>query len=99
MSYDNTLKSVMPSTRKIQVTLMNEEYDLLARIARREGKKLAAVVRESIHKYSILPESERAKRKALEDLFSLPPTSAPESYKHWKNQYNDLKKKGKKVLS
>lgn len=89
----------MPKTRKIQVTLDNQEYELLARIARREHKKLAAVVRESIHKYSIYPESERAKRKALEDLFSLPPTPVPESYRDWKLQYNDLKKGREKISS
>lgn len=89
----------MPKTRKIQVTLDNHEYEQLAQIARREGKKLATVVRESIQKYSILPEAERAKRRALEDLFSLPPTPVPGNYKDWKSQYDGLKKKGKKISS
>jgi len=87
----------MAKTRKVQVTLDNQEYEFLARIARREGKKLAAVVRESIQKYTVLPESERTKRKALEDLFSMPPTPVPERYGDWESEYNDLKKGAKKI--
>jgi len=86
----------MAKSRKIQVTLEDPEYELLARIASREHRKLASIVRESIHRYSILPESERTKRKALEELFSLPPASIPENYKEWKLQYHDLKKGKKK---
>lgn len=40
----------MPKTRKIQVTLEEEEYDNLAQMARREGKKLAAIVRDGASK-------------------------------------------------
>jgi hypothetical protein len=56
-----------------------------------EGKKLAAVVREWIRKYSLSPDARRAKRKALQDLLSLPPTPVPGSYQKWKHQYGKLK--------
>jgi hypothetical protein len=43
----------MARTRKVQITLEETEYATLVRLARMEGKKLAAVVRESIRKYSL----------------------------------------------
>ncbi len=89
----------MLKTRKIQVTLEKEEFENLAQMARREGKKLAAVVRESIRKYSVWPETERTKRAALEELFSLPPTPVPKSCHQWKREYLALKTKDKKGAS
>ena len=85
----------MSKNRKIQVTLEEEQYEKLARIAEREGKKLAGVVRESIEKYCLEPELQRRKREALEAIFSLPPTPAPD-LGEWKQQYGGLKTKSKK---
>ena len=85
----------MPKTRKIQVTLEEEQYEELRRLARRDGKKLAAIVRESVVRYCLNPEANRAKAEALQDLLSLQPTSAPESYREWKREYATLKTKGK----
>ena len=82
-------------TKKIQVTLHEEQYDELRRIADRDGKKLAYVVREAIEKYCLNPEADRAKREALQVLFSLPPTPAPKSYAEWKREYATLKTKAK----
>ena len=81
----------MPKTKKIQVTLDEAQYQELARIARRDGKKLASLVRESIQKYCLTPEAERVKRRALQKLLSLAPTPAPEIYGDWKQKYGDLK--------
>ncbi len=89
----------MPKTRKVQITLEQDEFDNLVLISRREGKKLAAVVRESIRKYSLLPEKERTRRTALEELLSLPPTPVPQSYSRWKRDYGALKTKNKKSRS
>jgi hypothetical protein len=89
----------MQKTRKIQVTLDEKEYELLAQIARQNGKKLAAVVRESILQYSLQPETERAGQQALDDLFSLPPTPVPKAYKDWESQYHDYKKGERKIPS
>ena len=47
----------MPKTRKVQVTLEETQYEELARIAERDGKKMAAVVRESIERYCLDPEA------------------------------------------
>lgn len=80
----------MAKTRKIQVTLEEAQYEALAQIAERDGKKLAAVVRESVVQYCLCPEARKAKRQALKALLeeSAPP---PEEYAAWKRQYLDLK--------
>jgi hypothetical protein len=73
-------------TRKVQVTLEEAQYDALAKIAERDGKKLAAVVRESVVEYCLGPESKKAKERALRALLaeSAPP---PEEYGEWERQY------------
>lgn len=77
-------------TKKVQVTLDEVEYRELARIAERDGRKMAAVVRESIEKYCLEPEREREKREALEQLGSV---SLPveEDYEAWEREYGSLK--------
>jgi predicted DNA-binding protein len=77
-------------TRKVQVTLEETQYETLARIAERDGKKLAAVVRESIERYCLDPESRQAKRDALEELLSLS-APVPEDYRAWEREYSALK--------
>lgn len=80
----------MAKTRKIQVTLEESQYESLARIAERDGKKLAAVVRESVVQYCLGPESRKAKQDALKALLSetAPP---PEEYAGWEHEYAKLK--------
>ncbi len=85
----------MAKTRKIQVTLEESEYETLARIAERDGKKLAAVVRESIGRYCLDPESKRAKREALEALLAVS-SAAPEDYASWERQYAAFKTESKR---
>lgn len=80
----------MPKTRKVQVTLEETQYEELARIAERDGKKMAAVVRESIERYCLDPEARQAKREALEQLLSLS-APAPEDYRDWEREYSALK--------
>lgn len=77
-------------TRKVQVTLEEPDYQALLRVAEREKKKLAAVVRESIEKYCVEPESARARRASLTALFSI---DAPVVDDHavWERQYSSLK--------
>ena len=86
----------MVKTRKVQVTLEESEYESLARIAERDGKKLAAVVRESIVRYCLGPEARKAKERALESLLaeSAPP---PEDYGAWKREYLQMKSEARQV--
>ncbi len=86
----------MRKTRKIQVTLEEEQYEQLTRIASRQGKKLAGVVRESIEKYCLTPEKERIKQEALQQLLSLEPTPVPKDYGDWKRQYGSFKTEAKR---
>jgi hypothetical protein len=86
----------MARVPKVQVTLDAMQYRQLVEIARRDGKKLAAVVRESVEKYCVEPERERSRQKALETLLGLPPQPVPEDYSHWERQYGALKRKQKK---
>jgi hypothetical protein len=81
----------MAKTRKIQVTFDEAAFELLSDIARRDGKKLAGVVREAAEKYAIGPESERAKREALKELLALPPVPPPAEYREWKREYGARK--------
>lgn len=76
------------------MTLEETQYETLARIAERDGKKMAAVVRESIERYCIAPESRQAKREALEELLSLS-APVPEDYRDWEREYAELKTGGK----
>ena len=80
----------MAKTRKVQVTLEETQYETLARIAERDGKKMAAVVRESIERYCLAPETKQAKREALEVLLSLA-APVPEDYRDWEREYAALK--------
>ena len=80
----------MAKTRKIQVTLEESQYAALARIAERDEKKLAAVVRESIVRYCLEPESKKAKREALKALLAMS-AAAPEDYASWEREYVSLK--------
>ncbi len=81
----------MAKTRKIQVTLDEAQYEQLAEIARREDKKLARVVRESIVRYCIEPAVERKRQEALQTLMALEPTPVPEDYAGWESEYARLK--------
>ena len=85
----------MPKTRKVQVTLEEEQYEILARIAERDGKKMAAVVRESIERYCLDPESKQARQDALKALLSLS-APAPKDYRGWEREYAALKTEDKR---
>ncbi len=83
----------MAMTRKVQVTFDDPQFSALEQVARHEGKKLAAVVRESVEKYCLEPEREQRKRQALSELFALEPAPVPESYSEWERTYGALKTK------
>jgi len=84
----------MAKTHKIQVTLDEAQYEQLAEIARREDKKLARVVRESIVRYCIEPAVERKRREALDSLLALQPAPVPDDYAEWESEYTLLKGTG-----
>jgi predicted DNA-binding protein len=77
----------MANTRKVQVTLNEDIYERLAAIARRQERKLAAVVRESIVRYCIEPDVQRRKQDALDKLLALDPAPVPVDYADWEAEY------------
>ena len=86
----------MVKSKKVQVTLDEVQYEELAEIAQRKGRKLASLVRESIEQYALAPEADRSKREALEELFALDPAPAPpDDYQDWKREYGGRKTKNK----
>lgn len=84
----------MAKTRKIQVTLDEAQYEQLAEIARREDKKLARVVRESIVRYCIEPAASQRRQEALESLLALDPAPVPDDYATWEAEYSGAKGAG-----
>lgn len=80
----------MAKTRKVQVTLEPDQYERLREVAEREGKALAAVVRESIVRYCVEPAERRRRRRALETL-SATEAPVPDEYGDWEREYSGRK--------
>lgn len=81
----------MGDARRVQVTLDGRAYAAVSRIARREGKKLAAVVREAVEQYCVAPEARRRRLEAIERLCAAGTVPAPESLAEWETEYSRLK--------
>ncbi len=78
-------------TRKVQVTLDEAQYASLQRVAVRNGRRLAAVVRDAIEQYCVEPETRRRQLEAIDDLYALEPAPAPADWTQWKREYSRLK--------
>lgn len=81
----------MAKTRKVQVTLDEGQYAVLSRISRRDGRKLAAVVREAVEEYCVAPETRRRRLDAIDTLYSLDPVPVPVDQEQWEREYSSLK--------
>ncbi len=81
----------MGDARRVQVTLDARGYAAVSRIARREGKKLAAVVREAVEQYCVLPEARQRRLEAIDRLYATGAGPAPESLPEWERRYSRLK--------
>lgn len=80
----------MVKTRKVQVTLEPDQYERLQEVAEREGKALAAVVRESIVRYCLEPAERDRRRRALRTLTGIE-APVPEEYADWEREYSRAK--------
>ncbi len=78
-------------THKVQVTLDEGQYVAVSRIARRDGRKLAAVVREAVEEYCVVPEARRRRLDAIDTLYSLDPVPVPVDQEQWEREYSSLK--------
>ena len=81
----------MSKTRKVQVTLDEGQYAAVVRISRRDGRKLAAVVREAVEEYCVAPEARRRRLDAIDTLYSLDPVPVPVEQEQWEREYSSLK--------
>ena len=81
----------MDGTRKVQVTLDARQYAAVTRLARRDGRKLAAVVREAVEQYCVEPEVRRRQLDAIEALYSMEPAPVPATLEQWEREYSARK--------
>jgi len=81
----------MTEPRRVQVTLDARSYATVSRIARREGRKLAAVVREAVEQYYVAPETRQRQLDAVDRLVAMEPLPAPGSLSEWNREYSRLK--------
>ena len=82
---------MVAKTHKVQVTLDEGQYAALARMSRRRGRKLAAVVREAVEEYCVAPEARRRRLDAIDTLYSLDPVPVPVDQEQWEREYSSLK--------
>ncbi len=82
---------VVAETRKVQVTLDEEQYAAVSRISRRDGRKLAAVVREAVEEYCVAPEARQRRLDAIDTLYSLDPAPVPVDQEQWEREYSRVK--------
>lgn len=82
----------MAKTRKVQVTLDEDQYEQLERIADREKRSLAGVVRESIVRYCIEPAARKRRHQALDRLIAIS-EGEPADYAEWEREYSRRKRK------
>ena len=52
---------------------------------------MAAVVREAVEQYCVLPEARQRRLEAIDRLYAKGAIPAPESLREWESQYSRLK--------
>lgn len=74
-------------TKKAQVLFSEQQYRKLLEIAKKRQKSVAALLREAAEMLYLKDERSRRKTEAVQNLFSLEETEAPEEYQLWEQQY------------
>ena len=81
-------------TKKIQVSLTEEQYRALARLAAQEHKKIGVVVRETLERTCLVDQQHERIRQAATKLLELAKTAdaePPGDYHEWEKEYSRLK--------
>jgi hypothetical protein len=73
--------------RKAQVLFTEDQYTRLQEIAKQEGKKLGALLRDAAEQVHLRRARAREKARAVRDLLALGPIPAPDDYETWEEQY------------
>lgn len=78
-------------TRKIQVTLTEEQYQMLATLAARDHKTIGVVVREAVEQTCLRTHRAQEKAEAIRVLLAAEPADVPSDYQEWEEEYSRLK--------
>ena len=84
-------------TKKVQVSLTEEQYQYLLEMAEKEHKKIGALIREVVERtYLADHQRERTRRAAIEllELAEKAGVEAPKDYHEWEKEYARLKWSG-----
>lgn len=74
-------------SKKIQVLLTDKQLKDLEDIAKKDHKKLGALVREAIEEYHLKKNKQEKVAEAVDRLLSLPDVPVPEDYQKWEAEY------------
>ncbi|MBI3245614.1 MAG: hypothetical protein HYZ50_03795 [Deltaproteobacteria bacterium] len=78
-------------TRKIQVALTEEQYQVIAALAARDHKAIGVVVREAVESTCLRQHRAQDKAEAMRSLLAAEPAAAPDDYHEWEEEYSRLK--------
>jgi hypothetical protein len=78
-------------TKKIQVTLTEEQYRELSMLAAHEHKKIGVVVREALEQTYLRKHRAQEKAEAMRALLAAKPALVPDDYHEWEEEYSRLK--------
>jgi hypothetical protein len=77
--------------RKAQVLFTDDQYTQLEAIAKREGKKLGALLRDAAVQVHLRKARAQEKARAVRELLALAAVPAPDDYEAWERQYLQAK--------
>jgi predicted DNA-binding protein len=81
-------------TKKVQISLTEEQYRELAAIAAHEHKAIGVVVREAVEQTCLAKNKQERIRQAATELLELSKTAEiepPADYHEWEDEYSRLK--------
>ena len=81
-------------TKKIEVSLTQEQHHALVEVAAKEHKDIEAIIREAVEQTCLARHKNETVRQAATALLELArrtDTPAPENYRNWEDEYARLK--------
>ena len=81
-------------SRKAQVLFTEEQFNKLQAIAKKERKKISALIREAVEEVHLKKERSRQVRNAADKLLCLAeknPVDIPFNHQEWEEEYSKLK--------
>jgi len=78
-------------TKKVQISLTEEQYQALAALAARDHKTIGVVVREAVESTYLQQHRAQEKAEAMRSLLAAEPADVPDDYHEWEDEYSRLK--------